>query len=185
MDAGVIEFEWIGRPRSAAEQGFEKVGRLLRRVDAFGVVARDKVGVAAAARARLQVGEVGLHAHDLPLDLAALGGRFGAEEQKLLIVAADRMGVGARARELGALAIRRRLELSAAMRRRCDRRLQTGAVGGLGERIAGRENTGNSRSGRHQSTLRQKSAPAEAARHANHRRLHIRRVAPKLRRRAF
>ncbi len=96
MDAGVVDFEWIWRPHAAAKQGLENVGRLLRRVDAFAVVARYEVGAAAsAARSRLQVGETGFHARDLPLDLAALGGRFGAEEQELLVVAADRTGVGA------------------------------------------------------------------------------------------
>jgi len=136
----------------------------------------------AAAGARLQIRKIRLHASDLPLDLAALGGGLRAEEQEFLVVAADRMGIGGRAREFGALAIGGRLELSAAVRRRGDRRLQTRAVGALGKRAPGGENASQSRRGRHESPLRQKSPPAEAARHANHRRLHSPRIAPELRR---
>ena len=45
------------------------------RVEAFGVVAGDQIA-RAAARARLQVGEIGLHARDLAIDLAALRRRI-------------------------------------------------------------------------------------------------------------
>ena len=125
-------------PRSAAEQGLEDVARLLRLggVDAIGIVAGDEI-VAAAARAGLQIGEIGFHAGDLPLDLAALCRRIGAEEQELLIVAADLVGVGARPRELGALARRGpgRLRVRAAPGRSVDRRAQPRAI--LGRSLPG------------------------------------------------
>ena len=90
---------------------------LPRRIDAFGVVAGDEVARAAAG-ARLQIRQVRLHARDLALDFAALGRRVGAEEQELLVVAAERTGVGAGARELGALRARPPPE---AVRRRAGR----------------------------------------------------------------
>ena len=68
-------------PRDAAEQGLEEVGRTRRRIAAFSVVAGDEIA-GAAAGARLQVGEIGLHARDLAVELAALRRRIRAEEQK-------------------------------------------------------------------------------------------------------
>src|SRR5208337_4487164 len=106
--------------RAAAEQGFEDVAWLPRRIDAFGVVARDEVP-AGTPGARLQIRQARLHPRNLPLDLAALGRRLGAEEQELLIVATDRMGGGVGAGELRALALGCGLNLPAAARRGRDR----------------------------------------------------------------
>ncbi len=76
-------------PRQAAEQSFEDVAGPCRRpTAAFGVVARDQIA-GAAAGARLQVGEIGLHPRDLGVGLAALRGRLRAEKQELAVPAAE------------------------------------------------------------------------------------------------
>ena len=120
---------------SAAKQRLENVPRLPRRVGAFRVIAGDEVGAAAAStRTRLELRDSPLQLGHLSLDLPALGGRIGTEEQELLIIAAHRMGVSGSLRELGPLLFESRLGATAAASRRgCDCRLQPGAFGALGE----------------------------------------------------
>ena len=79
------------------------------------IVARDQFAApaGAAAGAGLQIVEIGAHAADLRCDLAALGRRRGAEEQELVVLAADRMRIGDGAIDLGALPFGRGLILRA------------------------------------------------------------------------
>ena len=82
-------------------------------MEAFGVVAGDQIADP-AARARLQVGEIGLHARDLGVDRAALRRRIRAEKQELAILAAERARIGAGAGEFGALTLDRGLRAARA-----------------------------------------------------------------------
>ena len=89
----------------------------------LGVVAGDELAPP-AARSRLELGEIRLHAGDPAFDFAALRRQIRAEEQEPLVVAADRMGVGARAPQLCALALGRARRGAPAAARR-------GGYGGL------------------------------------------------------
>ena len=115
-----------GRLARIAEQGVEQAARPRRR-RAFGVVARDELFAPAVrpAGARLQFAEIGLHLRKLRVDLLALRGRIAAEEQELMVLAADRPRVDGGPLDLAALLLRRRLEL----------RVRPGAAAGDRDRL--------------------------------------------------
>jgi hypothetical protein len=136
-------------------------------VTAFGVVTRDQIACAAAGP-RLQVSEIGLHTRDLSGDLAALGWRLRAKEQKLAIAAAERAGVGPGSPKFGALPLDGGLR-AARPAARGDRLLQAGAFGILRHRDVATERRRHSRE-RGQS---QNPASSQCASHACVRRLHL------------
>src|SRR5208282_4222399 len=103
-------------PRDAAEERLEEVGRSRRRIGAFGVIAGYEIAGPAAC-ARLQIGKIGLHARDLPVDLAALRRRIRAEKQELAILAAKRARITLSARQFGALTLDRGLRAAGAVAR--------------------------------------------------------------------
>ena len=89
--------------------------------------------------------EIGAHASDLRVDLAALG-RQPSEEQELPVVASDRAGVGGRAVELGALMLGGRLDI-ARPDRRARRRISPGAAARSRRFAAARRRPRSSRRG--------------------------------------
>src|ERR1700722_18296183 len=95
----------------------------------FGVVASDQIA-GSAPRARLQVGEIGLHTRNLAIEVAALWRGIPAEHQKLVILAAERARIGARARKFGALTLTRALRAARAAAS-SDSLLQPGAFAGV------------------------------------------------------
>ena len=158
----------VGEPRDPAEQGLEDVARPRGGpAPALGIVAGDEIADSAAG-ARLQSGEIGLHARDLGVDLAALWRRIRAENQELAILAAKRARIGARARELGALTIDG--GPGAARPAGGDRLLQTGAFGVLRQGAFAAESDERGRKGRQNGGRRQNSAKSERGSHAS--RLH-------------
>ena len=158
-------------PRDAAEQGLEEVGWTRRRIPAFSVVAGDEIA-GAAARARLQIGEIGLHARDLAVELAALRRRIRAEEQNLAISAAERPRRALGAREFGALPLDRGFRAARTVARG-DRLLQARAVGAVLRQRVAAESGDRSRQRSENAGRRQKFAASVRASYASHRRLHL------------
>ena len=182
LESGVLLLRLLrlGRrqPRHPAEQRLEEVGRPRRRIRAFGVIAGDEIA-AAAARARLQIGEIGLHARNLPVDLAALRRRIRTEKQEFAILAAERTGRGFGARQLRALPLDGGLRAARTVARG-DRLLQARAVGAvLRQRVTGAESRNRRRQRGESAGRRQKPSAPERASHASHRRLHpMKRLCP-------